>query len=429
MSVWVNKYIQPNKWSRPQSKLTTVKKIIIHWTANSGASAENHYRYFNNLTGRYASAHFFVDRKDKLCIIPLDEITYQANDVQKYVSGKAYRGVSALLPNANFRAIGIEMCVEKDGTIHAETIANAVAVATELCKKYGLTEKDIVRHYDVTAKSCPTPFITAPSKFDAFKNAVKESLAGKVTQVSNTIKESVYYTTKVDNVKAKTDITVYKDVEFKTKLGVISKGDIVAVEAVEKTKKGTPRFKTKYGYITTNKSYVAKITNPIGVATVKVSDLNIRKSNSFESTVVEVAKKGKEYEVIKESNGMYQVGNGKWFSANSKYSTYKKGKIDKSTKNLVLKKEKSKEEAAKQKLLNLRITYTKIIQKGDKGELVISLQKALNALGYSVGTVDGIFGNDTLTAVKNFQKKYTPKEVDGIAGKNTISKINEALEK
>lgn len=438
MAVWQNKFIKPSKWARPRTKLIKVKKIIIHWTANFGASADNHYRYFNNLTGRYASAHLFVDRKDKLCIVPINEVTYQANDVQRYSGGVPYRGVSALKPNANLYAVGIEMCVEKDGTIHSETIANAVECAVELCKIYGLNENDIVRHYDVTAKSCPTPFITDSSKFTAFKKAVKERLSGKtVTQVSNTIKDSKYYTSKIDNAKAKIDVTVYKDVEFKEKVGVAPKGSIMEVLKVEKTKKGTPRLKIKEGYITANKDYVAKISDRIGLVKVLVDDLTIRKSDSFNSKAVGKAGKNKEYEVIKESNGLYQIGNGKWISANEKYSKFTKKKIS-LAKALKLQKEKSesskKEEdkikldAKKEERKKLKLTYKKYLQKNDKGNDVKALQKALNELGYNVGKVDGIFGEATVKGVKDFQKKFKL-DVDGVAGKATFEAINKELSK
>ena len=133
MAVCQNKYIGVNGYARSGKRLSAVRKIVMHYTANAGASAENHYRYFGNLEGRYASAHFFIDSKDSLCIIPLNEVAYHANDVQKRNSdGSAYRGVSALKPNANYLSIGIELCIEKDGSFHPETIKKAVAVAVEL---------------------------------------------------------------------------------------------------------------------------------------------------------------------------------------------------------------------------------------------------------------------------------------------------------
>ena len=58
------------------------------------------------------------------------------------------------------------------------------------------------------------------------------------------------------------------------------------------------------------------------------------------------------------------------------------------------------------------------LKNGSKGGEVKTLQRLLNALGYSCGKVDGIFGNGTLAAVKAFQKAKGL-EVDGIVGKNS----------
>ena len=45
---------------------------------------------------------------------------------------------------------------------------------------------------------------------------------------------------------------------------------------------------------------------------------------------------------------------------------------------------------------------TRDLKPGDSGEPVKELQNLLKGLGYFSGTADGIFGNETLTAVKNF---------------------------
>lgn len=166
MAVWNDKFIKPNQYSRPQKKLTGVKKIVIHWTANFGATANGHYNYFNNLKGRYASAHLFVDKNEALCIVPLNEVCYHAND-------GSYRGVAELKPNANLLSIGVEMCVEKDGTFHADTIKRTIAVVAELCKRFQLDPMtDIIRHYDITHKNCPAPWVKDVTHFNNFKKNV-----------------------------------------------------------------------------------------------------------------------------------------------------------------------------------------------------------------------------------------------------------------
>ena len=72
------------------------------------------------------------------------------------------------------------------------------------------------------------------------------------------------------------------------------------------------------------------------------------------------------------------------------------------------------------KTLSKLVTVSK--SKNNKHKVVKPLQKYLNAIGYSCGKVDGIFGNKSASAVEKFQKakKLT---VDGIVGQNTWKKL------
>ena len=63
-----------------------------------------------------------------------------------------------------------------------------------------------------------------------------------------------------------------------------------------------------------------------------------------------------------------------------------------------------------------------ILSKGNKGVYVAVLQDALNTIGYTAGTIDGVFGNNTYNAVVNFQKNNSLKP-DGIVGCNTWTKL------
>jgi len=62
------------------------------------------------------------------------------------------------------------------------------------------------------------------------------------------------------------------------------------------------------------------------------------------------------------------------------------------------------------------------LRNGSKGTAVRYLQMNLNGTGYNCGNADGVFGNKTANAVKAFQKTHKL-EPDGIAGKNTLSKM------
>ncbi|AJO16839.1 MULTISPECIES: peptidoglycan recognition protein family protein [Bacillus] len=172
----VKNFVKVNQYTRPGLKLAGVKGIVMHYTATPGASALNERNYFNGTCiadKRYASAHYFVDRKEAQHIIPENEVAYHAHD-----KNRCY--VSFLKPNANTTAIGVEMCVEKDGKIHSDTVRNAAELVADLCKRYGLSTNKIVRHYDVTNKNCPAPWVSDSSQLTAFRKKV-DSLLGKKT--------------------------------------------------------------------------------------------------------------------------------------------------------------------------------------------------------------------------------------------------------
>ena len=173
MSFIKYEYIGINKYSRPGIKNNGIKGLIMHYTANNGGTARNHKSYFNNLSGSYASAQLFVDDTEALCIIPLDEVAYHANDIQKYVNGQPYYPLRGIIGNANYSTIGLEMCLDANGNITEATFQNSVKAAKELIKMYPqITADRIWRHYDVTGKNCPAPWVAKPSELDRFKKAV-----------------------------------------------------------------------------------------------------------------------------------------------------------------------------------------------------------------------------------------------------------------
>ncbi|MFS2169815.1 N-acetylmuramoyl-L-alanine amidase [Priestia megaterium] len=68
-----------------------------------------------------------------------------------------------------------------------------------------------------------------------------------------------------------------------------------------------------------------------------------------------------------------------------------------------------------------------ILKQGDSGEAVKQLQKALNAINFKVGSVDGIYGVQTKDAVRRFQLVYLPYDVDGIYGPQMKNKLAAVL--
>ena len=67
------------------------------------------------------------------------------------------------------------------------------------------------------------------------------------------------------------------------------------------------------------------------------------------------------------------------------------------------------------------LNQTKGLSKyGSRGEEVIQIQTKLKRWGYYNGSIDGIYGSQTLAAVKWFQSK-NGLDVDGIAGQKTLA--------
>lgn len=66
------------------------------------------------------------------------------------------------------------------------------------------------------------------------------------------------------------------------------------------------------------------------------------------------------------------------------------------------------------------------IAKGSRGTQVKYMQQALNGLGYPAGNVDGHYGAKTEAAVREFQKAYGL-SVDGSAGKNTMTALKNVV--
>jgi len=140
-----------------KDKKITPKYIVIHYTANPGASAYNHYVYFNReYVG--ASAHYFVDTKEIVQIL-------ENNWYGWHCGAKTYKHPEC----RNSNSIGIEMCIEKDWTLTEIVVDKTIELTKMLMKKYNIPIQNIVRHYDVTGKNCPAPFVENPTRWEDFK--------------------------------------------------------------------------------------------------------------------------------------------------------------------------------------------------------------------------------------------------------------------
>lgn len=164
-----------NKKVRPSIKVRQMAFIAIHWTANTGkgANAKANRNYFQNIKEDkfVASAHYCVDDKVIMECIPPGEVGY-------HVGGKSYTEYAKGLMKAyavgspNLISIGIEMCVNSDGDWN-KTVENTIFLVKKLMADYKVPVDRVVRHYDITGKLCPQPYIDATA-WKAFKDKLIE---------------------------------------------------------------------------------------------------------------------------------------------------------------------------------------------------------------------------------------------------------------
>lgn len=155
-------FISCNTANYRAGRTQPVRYIVMHYTANNGDTARNNCDYYHRVGGLQASAHYFVDEHGVMQSV-------LESDTAWHCGARAYWHPEC----RNSNSIGIEMCSRKraDGSyyIKPETVANAAALAKDIMQRYGIDTDHVLRHYDVTGKRCPMPWVDDPAQWDAFK--------------------------------------------------------------------------------------------------------------------------------------------------------------------------------------------------------------------------------------------------------------------
>ena len=149
------------KWRRRHTG-ERIEWIVVHYTGmvvtqgdpDTAASAIARSK-------REASTHYLVgDRADIVQLLP---VKYAAYHVGAKDDGK-------LIPCYNGNSIGVDLCECKldfssssvscnDWYFTPQTLANGARLIAYLAQEYNIPTDHIVRHYDVTHKRCPRPFV------------------------------------------------------------------------------------------------------------------------------------------------------------------------------------------------------------------------------------------------------------------------------
>ena len=186
--------LTPNKWSRPQHRIKEVLGIVMHWTANPKANAEQNRNYFEsrkNGNEGYGSAHYIIGQDGTVVqCIPTNEIAYHCGSSQKDpASGKIYTDYARKkfkhhaedwqADSPNYCTIGIELCsIDDTGHFTNATIDSAMALCSNLCKRFNLKADDITTHHAIVGwKDCPRLWVRQPELLDTFRASVTDYIA------------------------------------------------------------------------------------------------------------------------------------------------------------------------------------------------------------------------------------------------------------
>ena len=135
--------------------ITSIKYLVIHFTAGSSSKPGRAKSAKNTFETRQASADFCVDDRDIVQFNP---------DPYKYYCWSVGNSKTDI---TNSNSISIEICsnikqgrsvkyANTDGWYFTkETLENTKKLAKYLMKKYNIPKNRVVRHWDVNHKNCP----------------------------------------------------------------------------------------------------------------------------------------------------------------------------------------------------------------------------------------------------------------------------------
>ena len=167
----IDKLLQINPYSRSGEKQKDIQYIVIHWVGNANTSAIANRNYFNNLAKTHstsASSHYIIGLNgETIRCIPDNEVAFHSGSY-----------------SMNRKSIGIEDChPDWDGKFTDDTYNALVELCADLCKKYGISINNVIRHYDVTGKSCPKYYVEHQDEWNKLKQDIYNKINGTPVEV------------------------------------------------------------------------------------------------------------------------------------------------------------------------------------------------------------------------------------------------------
>lgn len=158
---------QAHSTNYSKGRTSPVQWIVVHYTANKGDTASGNASYFSREANIRASANYFVDENEIWQSVKDTDTAWHCGSETGYYYNAC----------RNSNSIGIEMCSDwQNGAyvITEATMLRTVELVKYLMDKYNVPIERVCRHYDVTHKSCPEPWVRNPALWTNFKKRLGE---------------------------------------------------------------------------------------------------------------------------------------------------------------------------------------------------------------------------------------------------------------
>ena len=159
--------------------------IVIHYVGAVSTAANNATYYANNKL--QASAHYFVDETSIWQSVKDTDRAWHCGGGLQGSNGHSYYGICT-----NSNSIGIEMCCKKTSSgvwyFEEDTVKNTIELVKYLMKKYNIPIDRVIRHYDVTGKICPVPYVNETA-WSGFKSKLVEKTIQEYIRVDEIVWE------------------------------------------------------------------------------------------------------------------------------------------------------------------------------------------------------------------------------------------------
>lgn len=203
--------------------------IVIHYTANNGDTARSDAEVFRKPTTK-ASSNYIVDETSTIYQSVLDSDTaWHCGTTGTYFHPKC----------RNSNSIGIEICSRNSEYVPPKKPQsashpgwyflpaaenNAADLASDLMLKYNIPIENVIRHYDVTHKICPAPYVNNPNSWTNFK---------KLVQKFYELKQGGLTVTQYEELKSKIEILQEENYVLKQAIGWDNKKEQVIFDTCD----------------------------------------------------------------------------------------------------------------------------------------------------------------------------------------------------